>query len=130
MYKDETGNLNFDIPEKYKSNCHGWSMDLDLWIFDPNDAAAGPNDTVHEDIPFRNMMNSNYQSNASDATIISFYSGNQLTHSIRRDPDTGEIWSKTNNAAVEHYENLDDFYNAYRNREIYGDLEQKFYNPY
>jgi len=76
-------------------------------------------------------MNGNYESNASDATIISFYGvDGGLAHSIRRDPDTGEIWSKTDNAAVEHYENLDDFYNAYRNREIYGDLEQKFYNPY
>ncbi|WP_196939340.1 hypothetical protein [Sphingobacterium pedocola] len=75
------------------------------------------------------MMNTNYVSNASAATVISFYNGSVLSHSVRTDPSTGQVWSITDHGTVRSYDSLQDFYNDGRNREIYEGLTKKYYNP-
>jgi len=129
-YFDAQNKQHFDIPLKYLSNCHGAATGLNLWIHDP--FVRIPNieaikDASHEDQLFRDMMNNNYSSNQNDATIISFYRDNELTHSVRRDPVTGEIWSKTDNAGMEHFNSMEDFLNSGGNRTKYGDQTQKKY---
>ena len=130
-YKDSNGVEHFDIPDRYKSNCHGFAMGIDLWIDDPYNPNAQNIDEVHEDKEYQDMMNTSYASNSTNATVISFYAGNELMHSIVRDPSTGKIWSKTDIEGVKEYDSLEDFYdgNYGKNRTIYENLTQKYYKP-
>lgn len=124
-YRGADGVDRYDIPDKYKSNCHGSSVGLDLWI----NVGGGA------DADFKQMMDSNYSCPSGEATVISFYDGNFLFHTVRTDPTTGEIWSKSDHGEIQHFNSLEDFFNAkrhvdalYTNRQLYGGLTQKYYN--
>lgn len=131
MYQDSEGAYhdNYDdIPGHYKSNCHGYAMGLDLWISDIENTGA--------DGAYKTMMET-YESSKDDATVISFYHGSQLTHSIRTDPNTGEVWSTTDHGVTQHFNSMDDFFDyssdgkpENSNGEKYKDHTQKYYNPY
>lgn len=129
-YFDAQNIEHFDIPERYKANCHGSATGLNLWIHDPFvPIPNNPNliDSSHEDQSFRDMMNNNYTSNQTDATIISFYNNGVFSHSVRRDPATGKIWSKTDNAEMQTFNSLEDFYATDGNRTKYEDNVKQYY---
>jgi len=98
-------------------------MGLDLWIYDPYTPDAEENDTVHEDLAFQEMAE-NYTSSYSDSSVISYYYDSMLMHSIRRDPNTGEIWSTTDIGEVKHYNNITDFYH---DNTQYPGMTRKYY---
>ncbi|WP_294347377.1 hypothetical protein [uncultured Sphingobacterium sp.] len=122
---DADGPKYTDIPDKYKRNCHGSALGVDLWfndIYDPNLRDVN----VQEDQGFRTMMNG-YTSNSSDSNVISFYTGSLLTHSVKRDPSTGEIWSKTDHGETKHYVSLDAFFADGNNQTLYAQSMRKYY---
>ena len=128
-YVNANGVTITDVPDKYKSNCHGFAMGLNLWIDDPYNPNAQNVDTIHEDASFQKMMNMNYASDSLYSNVVSFYNGNTLAHTIRRDPITGEVWSKTDIDGIQHYSSMEEFYNGNdgKNGLIYRNLTQKFY---
>ncbi|MBE8721374.1 hypothetical protein C4F40_11640 [Sphingobacterium sp. Ka21] len=66
---------------------------------------------INESLAFENMMDGTYSSNSADANVISFYgSGGTLMHSIKTDPNTGEVWSKTDHGDIKHYVSIQDYY--------------------
>lgn len=124
-YTDENGVDHFDVPDKYKANCHGSAMGLELWFHDPYTPDENNIDTVHEDLAFQEMVDG-YSTNFSNSTVISYYNGSVLAHSIRRNSATGEIWSKTDIGEMKKYSNISDFYNDPGN-EMYNSMTRKYF---
>lgn len=100
-------------------------MGLELWFHDPYTPDENNIDTVHEDLAFQEMVDG-YSTNFSNSTVISYYYGSVLAHSIRRDSATGEIWSKTDIGEMKKYSNISEFYNDPGN-EMYNSMTRKYF---
>jgi len=122
---EPSGVKNTDVPDRYKSNCHGSALGVDLWfndIYDPNLRDVN----IKEDQGFKTMMDG-YSSNFSDSNVISFYEGGLLKHSVQRNPITGEIWSKTDQREGKHYADLNAFFADENNADKYVYTTRKYY---